>query len=127
MVAGLFAKLRYLAGLRRDANGGYIHWGMTRTHGEAAAQQAIADSHQEIFLRVLRTPLRDLRQDVEASSVATGIAGKELLEDLSARKADLLPNNLGGGSPRHFSSVLHALLALASRPAKNPPDATLRP
>jgi hypothetical protein len=124
MMAGVLAKLRYLAGLYRQVNGPYIHWGLSRTHGEAAAQQAISDSHREIFLRVLRTPLRQLRQDIQISSASSGMAEPELLHELSAREKDLLPLDLGGGSPRHFNSVLQALLALTSRPAKTPPDAT---
>jgi len=125
-LAGLFAKLRYLAGLRRGGNGPYVHWGMTRTHGETAAQEAIGESHREIFLRVLRTPVRELTREVETSSAATGISEKQLLEELSGKKQDLLPNDLAGGSPRHFNSVLHALLALTSHRGKTPPDATLQ-
>jgi hypothetical protein len=127
MVAGVFAKLRYLGGLRRDANGGYVHWGLSRTHGEAAAQQAMSDSHRDAFLHVLRTPLRELRQDIQTSSTSTGMAESELLQELSAKEKDLLPPDLSGGSARHFNSVLQALLALTSRPAKTPPDATRQP
>ena len=126
-LGGLFAKLRYLAGLRRQENGPYVHWGMARTHGESAAQQAISRSHREIFLHVLRTPLRDLEQEVQTSSASSGVDEKELLEELSGKKETLVPNDLGGGSRRHFNSVLHALLTLTSHRAKTPPDATHQP
>jgi len=124
MVAGLLAKLRYLAGLRREVSGAYVHWGLSHTHGEVAAQQAISDSHREVFLRVLRTPLQALRQDIETSSASSGMAQTELVKELSSREKELLPADLGGGSARHFNSVLQALLALISHPAKTPPDAT---
>jgi hypothetical protein len=127
VVTGVMAKLRYLAGLRVPSEGGYVHWGLSRTHGEAAAQEAISDTHREIFLRVLRTPLRELKQDIQTSSGENEMAVKELLNDLSAKENDLLPHDLGGGSARHFSSVLQALSALISRPAKTPPDATRQP
>lgn len=127
VVSGVLAKLRYLAGLRRELDGAYVHWGLSRAHGEAAAQQAISDSHREVFLRVLRTPLRELKQDVETSSSSSGMTETELLDELSGKEKDLLPRDLGGGSTRHFSSVLQALSALISRPAKTPPDATRQP
>jgi len=126
-LGGLFAKLRYLAGLRRQGNGPYVHWGMARTHGESATQEAFGQSHREIFLRMLRTPLRNLRDEVRISSTNGGISEEELLKELSERKDTLLPNDLGGGSPRHFNSVLHALLTLTSHRVKTPPDATRQP
>lgn len=127
VVSGVLAKLRYLAGLRRELDGAYVHWGLSRAHGEAAAQQAISDSHREVFLRVLRTPLRELKQDIETSSGSSGMTETELLDELSGKEKDLVPQDLGGGSTRHFSSVLQALSALISRPAKTPPDATRQP
>ena len=127
VVNGVMAKLRYLAGLRGPSEGGYVHWGLSKTHGEAAAQEAIGETHREIFLRVLRTPLRELKQDIQTSGGDSEMAVKELLDDLSAKENDLLPHDLGGGSARHFSSVLQALSALISHPAKTPPDATRQP
>ena len=117
-VPGLLGKLRYLAGLRAE-DGRYAHWGLARVYGEPAAQRALAEAHSSIFLQVLRAPMRDLLEDVRQMAAANeedpGVCAASLRASLSA----LLPSELGGGSARHFSSVLEALSSLTrwERPA----------
>ncbi len=48
------------------------------------------------------------------------------IEGLCDRVPALMPQDLGGGSARHFSSVLHALSILLSNPAETPQDAIPR-
>jgi hypothetical protein len=122
-VAGITGKIEYVASLRDQVSGTYSHWGLTRTHGEAAAQQALAEAHRQLFLRLLRTPLCTLCDDVVISGEALQMTGVEYVERLRSRAAALLPPDLGGGSARHFSSVLQALSALASNPARTPAGA----
>ena len=122
-VAGIAGKMEYVASLRDHASGTYSHWGLTRTYGETAAQQAMAEAHRQLFLRLLRTPLHTLCDDVVTSSGALQMTAVEYVERLRSRGAALLPPDLGGGSARHFSSVLQALSVLASNPAKTPPGA----
>ena len=120
---GLLTKLEYLAGLRQ-VDGGYGHWGLSRVHGEAAAQRALADSHAVLMSEILRTPLRSLMEDVQVSALARDEGAGAYLEELSSRSSQLLPEEVGGGSSRHFSSVLHALSALArSQPSATHPGA----
>ena len=123
-VAGIAGKIEYVASLRDTASGAYSHWGLTRAYGETAAQHALAEAHRLMFLRLLRTPLRALRDDVVVSSGALQMTAGEYVERLRNHAPALLPPDLGGGSARHFSSVLHALSILVSTPAKNPPEAT---
>lgn len=135
-VAGVVGKIEYIASLRDLASGAYSHWGLSRAYGDLAAQQALAEAHRLLFLRLLRTPLRTLRDDVVASYGAInsgrasgGESGKKLtareyMESLSQRAPALMPQDLGGGSARHFSSVLHALSILVLNPAEVPPEAT---
>lgn len=122
-VAGLVGKVAYLAGLRQQARAGYAHWGLSRTYGEEGSQKAFAKAHRELFLKVLRTPLRDLREDVSVSSAEAKVPTQEYVEKLRMRAEDLLPGDLGGGSARHFSSVLHALSSLIGHRDQSPPDA----
>jgi len=138
-VAGVVGKIEYVASLRDLASGAYSHWGLSRAYGDSAAQQALAEAHRLLFLRLLRTPLRTLRDDVVASYEATDSGGAwggesgnesgkkltagEYMESLSQRVPALMPQDLGGGSARHFSSVLHALSILVSNPAGVPPEA----
>jgi hypothetical protein len=108
---GLLTKIEYLSGLRAD--GDYAHWGMARVHGEQAARQAVAQAHSMVIAEILRAPLRKLMEDAEATSTAKEQDASEYLESLCRQPAVLLPERVGGGSTRHFSSVLHALSALA--------------
>jgi hypothetical protein len=96
-IAGLWAKLLYVTGLRLP-DGKYEHWGHGRVHGEQNSQLALARIHSGLYLEVLRTPLRDLMQEWERSETAT--------EELPLKAAKLIvPSDLQGGSPRHFNSI----------------------
>ena len=95
---GPWSRLRYLAGTRTEDN--YSHWGLERVHGSAAAKQALRAAHTAAWIETLRTPI------------------KELAEEESSRPEEDLGNShcppeLGGGSVRHFNSVVFALEALA--------------
>ena len=122
-VSGIVGKLKYFSSLREKPNS-YSHWGLARVYGEEVAQQALAKAHRGYFLIILRTSLRTLRDDVEVSSREKQKLADEYVEDLRSRLPSLLPSDLGGGSARHFSSVLHALSSLASNQAKTRPHAT---
>jgi hypothetical protein len=114
VIPGLLGRLEYVSGLRSGI--GYGHWGLSRVHGERAAQQALADAHGLVLSEVLRTPLRRLVEDVEAACVGSDRPPSVYLQELYRKYSSLLPQEVGGGSTRHFSSVLHALSALASAP-----------
>jgi hypothetical protein len=75
-----------------------------------------------LFLKVLRTSLRQLHQGPELGKESLFIPAQDYLEELRARRADLLPADLGGGSARHFNSVLLALSSLAKH---SPPSTPL--
>jgi hypothetical protein len=79
-----------------------------------------------LFLRLLRTPLHTLRNDVIASSRELQMTAGEYVAGLRSRLPALLPSDLGGGSARHFSSVLEALSILISSPVESPSAATPR-
>jgi hypothetical protein len=112
VIPGLLSRLEYLSGLRDGS--GYGHWGLTRVHGEKAAQQALGEAHELVLSEVLRTPLRRLVEDVELACVAKERPPAAYLQELCGKYPSLLPEEAGGGSTRHFSSVLHALSALTA-------------
>ena len=113
-IAGILAKLDYFGRLRRS-DGGYSHWGLSRVHGDAGAQQALADAHRNALSEVLRTPLRDLAEDAAKSSEQAGLPPTDYVEQLAGRKSEILPAVPGAGGERHFQSVLQALSALLKR------------
>lgn len=96
-IAGLWPKLLYVTELR-SKDGRYEHWGHSRVHGDLNSQVALAQAHSELYLQVLRTPLRDLSSEWE----------HEIVEP--SRRSDVLklmvPTDLQGGSPRHFSLIV---------------------
>ena len=111
-VAGLLGRLQYLASLRQQ-DGSYSHWGLSRVHGEDAAQKALTEAHRRLVSNILRTPLRKLVDDVQESCNAKYFEEKDFLENLENRKPSLVPSQPGVGLASHLSSVLHALAALA--------------
>ncbi len=115
--------MEYVASLRDAQSGAYSHWGLSRAYGEQAAKQALAEAHRQLFLKLLRTPLRALRDDVMLSAGGLQMPAGEFMERFRSQMPALLPQDLSGGSARHFSSVLHALSVLVSDPVRTPPEA----
>jgi len=107
-VTGLLGRLNYLARLR-GADGKYGHWGLSRVHGEAAAQEALSEAHRATTAEVLRTPLRRMVRDAETSSEAQNVPPEEYLKELQTRAEDLVPSHAGAGSAKHLNSVLRVL------------------
>jgi hypothetical protein len=114
-ISGLLGKLEYLASLRQ-ADGSYSHWGLSRVHGEAAAQEALTYAHQGVVSKILRAPLCKLLDDLENSCGSKNLPQVAFLGELQEKEDQALPPRAGVGSRRHLSSVLHALLALARSP-----------
>jgi hypothetical protein len=125
-VSGVLGKLEYISRLRKGAGRPYSHWGLSRVYGEAAAQEALAEAHRLLFLSVLRTPLRELRNDTVVSSHATQLRPADYVGSLRSQLPALVPPGLGGESARQFSSVLLALSTLVSRRTKTLADTTDR-
>jgi hypothetical protein len=115
-IRGVIAKLEYVAGLKEGKS--YAHWGLGRVYGDSAAHQALAEAHRLLFLRLLRTSLRTLREDVEVSTGGE-IPVDQYIANLRNNVPALLPEDLGSGSERHLNSVL---LALSALPKTRPPS-----
>jgi hypothetical protein len=119
-VAGLWAKLEYVARLRRDQR--YEHWGLARVHGEDQANQALMETHHTLLSRLLRTPIRRLAEDISTSSGHNGLDSTSYVENLQNQEKSLLPANPSAGSERHLSSVLKAVSSLVrNRKEPSPP------
>lgn len=116
-ISGTLSKLQYLAGLRQG-NGQYFHWGLARRHGEANASLAISQTHTDLFLTTLRTPMVTLWEDAKRVAEEHGKDLGEYLAGLIQEREALIPLDLGGGVGRHFNSILLALCSLAGVEAK---------
>ena len=103
-IDALWAKFLYVAGLRSQ-DGRYEHWGHGRVHGYENSQLALAQIHSELYLEVLRTPLRNLTQEWNGAETAeVAITAPKLM----------VPRDLLGGSPRHLNSVALAVRLLSA-------------
>jgi hypothetical protein len=109
-IPGMFGKLGYVAELREE--GRYVHWGLERIYGEEGLQRTMAEVHRGLFLQVLRTPLRQLLEDVTHSAAGQRSDVKDYLETFLRDRRLFVPPNVGGGSAAHFNSVVAALLSL---------------
>ena len=117
--SGPLSQLTYLGSLR--CNGQYQHWGLARTHGDAAAGAAISEAHTQVWLEVLRTPLCKLVGELNAAS-------NEITQAQAAgwrnQVPALTPVNLAGGSRRHFHSILLAISLLPQPGPESTPPAS---
>ena len=125
----LLGKVHYLAELH-DGRGNYDHWGMGRVYGEDAARRAMRTAHGAVMARFLRTPLRELAEDLAGSASALDVSTLDLVIALEREVKRAMPAGSPSGSEKHFMAVLHALAALAeNRGRANHPGASqpLRP
>jgi hypothetical protein len=65
-IPGLFARLSYLASLRDLSSGRYGHSGLSALYPDAAIQQALQLCHEQIFERILESPLSSQQEDLRA-------------------------------------------------------------
>jgi hypothetical protein len=56
-------KLYYVCSLRDPKTGRYLHEGLTFIYSEASVQEDLSHSHEELFARILETPLEEQEAD----------------------------------------------------------------
>src|SRR5258708_28557516 len=76
-IPGLFARLSYLASLRDLSSGRYEHAGLSALYPEEAIQRALQLCHEQIFERILESPLASQQEDLRAclASMEVGLSG----------------------------------------------------
>jgi hypothetical protein len=114
VIPSAFARLTYLASLRDLSSGRYEHAGLTAVYPREAVQQALEQCHEEIFERILESPLveqeRDLRAHLEGaeSGLRVAVAHWRRLEAYRT----LLPMESPGYLKELFCSNIRALLEI---------------
>src|SRR6266849_10849424 len=63
---GLFARLAYMASLRDLSSGRYEHAGLAAVYPDASIQQALQLCHEQLFERILESPLASQQEDLQA-------------------------------------------------------------
>jgi hypothetical protein len=114
-----FGKLHYLSGLRDSTTGRYEHDGLAVLYSEHSVQQALAHCHEELFSRILETPLTrqesDLHECLEVAGDQFG-AVVEMWRTEGSYRA-FCPEWLPSYLTDLFCSNLNALLCVLSAPA----------
>jgi hypothetical protein len=75
-----FGRLHYLSSLKDPATGHYEHDGLKRIYPEGSVQSAILHCHEELFSRILETPLEDQQRDFRTCLQNTGNEFKTIIE-----------------------------------------------
>ena len=109
-----FGRLAYVASLRDFEGSSYRHDGLSALYPEGAVQQALSTCHQELFLRLLETPLESQEIDLRLCLAAMGGGFENSLAGWREQEAyRLLPP---AGLPTYlaelFDSNVRALLAV---------------
>ncbi|HTT33603.1 MAG TPA: hypothetical protein VMH48_08375 [Methylomirabilota bacterium] len=118
-----FGRLAYIASLRDLSCGRYEHAGLAALYPDEALQQALQLCHEQIFERILETPLEqqleDLRTCLEAMQGGLAVAVPHWLAMEAYRV--LLPEKSPDYLKELFCSNCRALLELLTNEIKQGP------
>lgn len=112
-----FSRLAYLASLRDISTNVYEHAGLSAVYPRPAVQQALEQCHQEVFERILETPLVAQEEDLRAhlSGLPNGSRkAAKLWRRLEAYRA-LLPADSPEYLKELFCSNVRAILEILEK------------
>jgi hypothetical protein len=111
-----FGRLTYLASLRDIQSNVYEHAGLAALYTPAAVQQALEQCHEEIFERILETPLTMQEKDLLAYLAST--AGGLRTASTNWRKLEAYRGLLPASAPEYlkelFCSNVRLILEICS-------------
>ena len=114
VIPNAFARLIYVSSLRDLSTGRYEHEGLAALYPEEAVQQALEHCHEEIFLRILETPLaiqEEILQDC-LEKMAGGLASvSRHWQQMEAYRV-LIPEQVPDYLKELFCSNLRAMLEI---------------
>jgi hypothetical protein len=111
-----FGRLYYVSSLKDSANGRYQHDGLVEVYSEDSVQEALGQCHEELFTRILETPLpeqeRDLRRCLDTADDRFWTVVDTWRKDRSFQT--MCPEGLPNYLKDLFCSNLGTLLAIFS-------------
>lgn len=113
-IPGLFARLSYLASLRDLSSGRYEHDGLSALYPDEAIQQALQLCHEQIFERILESPLASQQEDLGTclAGMEGGLSGAATHWRRIESYRVLVPEAVPDYLKDLFCSNLHALLEI---------------
>jgi hypothetical protein len=116
-----FGRLYYISSLKDSPSGRYQHEGLMSLYPESAVQAALSHCHEELFARILETPLSEQERDLRACLDSAGDQYWEVIE--SWRKNRDFEEMCPVGLPHYlhdlFCSNLGALLSVFTADRSN--------
>jgi len=115
-----FGRLYYVSSLKDSDSGRYEHDGLMSLYPENAVQSGISHCHEELFTRILETPLKEQESDLRECLDAAGDQYWDVVESWRETRyfREMCPKGLPDYLQELFCSNMSALLAIFS--AKKP-------
>jgi hypothetical protein len=113
-IASAVGRLYYVSSLRDSGSGRYVHEGLGSRYSQGAVQEGLTQCHEELFAKILETPLKEQKQDLDKCFRAAGEEAWKVAEDWreNLQFRSLCPE----GAPEYlhdlFCSNMNALLAI---------------
>jgi hypothetical protein len=111
-----FGRLYYVSSLKDSDSGRYEHDGLNSLYSENAVQAALSHCHEELFSRILETPLKEQELDLRACLGSAGDQYWDVIESWRENRSfkDMCPEGLPDYLQDLFCSNMVALLAIFS-------------
>jgi len=116
-----FGRLYYINSLKDTDSGRYEHDGLTSLYPENAVQAGLSHCHEELFSRILETPLNVQEHDLRACLVSAGEKYWDLIQSWQESRSfqNMCPEGLPDYLDDLFCSNMAALLAIFSSKKSN--------
>jgi hypothetical protein len=114
---GYFSRLVYISSLRDLSTGRYEHAGLSVLYPDEAIQQAVEICHEQIFERILETPLQAQEQDLKLCFASMAGGYREAIDHWRHLESFrvLLPEEAPAYLKELFCSNMRALLEVLQR------------
>ena len=111
-----FGRLYYVSSLKDSETGRYQHDGLVDTYSADSVQEALIQCHEELFSRILETPLPEQERDLRKCLDTAGDKFWAIVETWRRDRSfqTMCPESLPSYLKELFCSNLTALLAIFS-------------
>jgi hypothetical protein len=115
-ISSVYGRLYYVSSLKDSNSGRYEHDGLMSLYPENAVQAALSHCHEELFSRILETPLREQESDLRACLGSAGTKYWDVVENWGETRCfqNMCPEGLPDYLHDLFCSNMGALLAMFS-------------
>lgn len=120
-ISSEFGRLYYVSSLKDSSSGRYEHDGLMSLYSENAVQAGLSHCHEELFSRILETPLKVQERDLSACLGSAGDLYWDVVESWreSRHFREMCPEGLPDYLQDLFCSNMAALLAIFSSKKPN--------